>query len=403
MDRIERANTLKELTQIRNELTQFRVLDPACGSGNFLYLSFRELVRVEMMLLAKARAQFNRRDVERELKIDNANQPKQFFGIDRDMFGVELAKVTLMLAKKLAIDEALEMREAEQFEMLDSLGPKPFPLTTWTLTSLATTRYSLSGLRRTPSSAIHRFSPRTRCKQNSGAPILQDCMARTQSARFGGLLCLLVPTGSRPPRRWSPCSLGWTNTIRQNYSREGSLDYIVSHGGTITEAVSSQVWSGDAVVHVSIVNWIKGPQEGKKRLFIQDGGLKTGTWRVAELDRINTALSFDEDITQAKSLRANAQSGACFQGQTHGHEAFILSPEEAKEIISEKPRCTEIIFPYLIADDLLGTISPSRVDSSLTSAATTWSRPADTGRVRTDKEERPTRSPIGGRQRSVRE
>ena len=29
-----------------------------------------------------------------------------------------------------------------------------------------------------------------------------------------------------------------TNTIRQNESREGGLDYIVDHGGTITEAVS---------------------------------------------------------------------------------------------------------------------------------------------------------------------
>ena len=30
-----------------------------------------------------------------------------------------------------------------------------------------------------------------------------------------------------------------TNTIRQNYSREASLDYIVQNEGTITEAMSS--------------------------------------------------------------------------------------------------------------------------------------------------------------------
>jgi type II restriction/modification system DNA methylase subunit YeeA len=48
------------------------------------------------------------------------------------------------------------------------------------------------------------------------------------------------------------------NTNRQNFSREGGLDYIVAHGGTNTEAVSTQVWSGDAVVHVSSVNWKKG-------------------------------------------------------------------------------------------------------------------------------------------------
>ena len=61
-----------------------------------------------------------------------------------------------------------------------------------------------------------------------------------------------------------------TNTIRQNYSREGGLDYIVQNGGAITDAVSTQVWPGEAVVHVSIVNWVKGPAEGKK-LFTQLG------------------------------------------------------------------------------------------------------------------------------------
>src|SRR5207244_1517716 len=55
-----------------------------------------------------------------------------------------------------------------------------------------------------------------------------------------------------------------TNTIRQNETREGSLDYVLANGGTITEAVSTQVWSGEAAVHVSIVNWIKGEYAGPK-------------------------------------------------------------------------------------------------------------------------------------------
>jgi type II restriction/modification system DNA methylase subunit YeeA len=36
-ERIEAAKTLKELRQLLGKLRQFRVLDPACGSGNFLY------------------------------------------------------------------------------------------------------------------------------------------------------------------------------------------------------------------------------------------------------------------------------------------------------------------------------------------------------------------------------
>lgn len=150
-----------------------------------------------------------------------------------------------------------------------------------------------------------------------------------------------------------------TNTIRQNYSREGGLDYIVSHGGTITEAVSTQVWSGDAVVHVSIVNWLKGEQAGKKKLFTQLGDAEDSPWSVAEVDVIGPALSSGFDVTQAVRLRANIESGACYQGQTHGHEGFILSVADAREMKRDKAS-SPAIHPYMTGDDLLTSGRPAR-------------------------------------------
>jgi len=35
------------LGQLEEELLRFRVLDPACGCGNFLYIAYRELRRLE--------------------------------------------------------------------------------------------------------------------------------------------------------------------------------------------------------------------------------------------------------------------------------------------------------------------------------------------------------------------
>ena len=51
-----------------------------------------------------------------------------------------------------------------------------------------------------------------------------------------------------------------TNSIAQVSGRKASLDYIVSKGGIIHDAISTQTWSGDAAVHVSIVNWTKEEQ-----------------------------------------------------------------------------------------------------------------------------------------------
>jgi hypothetical protein len=149
-----------------------------------------------------------------------------------------------------------------------------------------------------------------------------------------------------------------TNTIRQNYSREGGLDYIVQNGGVITDAVSTQVWSGDAAVHVSIVNWTKGEYSREKTLMLQKGDNISSPWESHSLPFINSALSVGTDVTGAVRLRANIESGACYQGQTHGHEGFLLQPNEARDLLRADASNREVIFPYLIADDLLGNKPP---------------------------------------------
>ena len=149
-----------------------------------------------------------------------------------------------------------------------------------------------------------------------------------------------------------------TNTIRQNYSREGGLDHIVDSGGTITEAVSSQAWSGDAAVHVSIVNWVKGDQTGLKKLFRQEGNNPNSPWQVDEVERIGAALSGRFDVTKAAELKVNIDSDTCDQGQTPGHKGFLLSPEEALGMVSKNVRNKEVIKPYLIGDDILSEKPP---------------------------------------------
>ena len=57
-ERIAQVSTLKELRDLADALLSFRILDPACGSGNFLYIAYRELVNVEMEILAKIHENF---------------------------------------------------------------------------------------------------------------------------------------------------------------------------------------------------------------------------------------------------------------------------------------------------------------------------------------------------------
>jgi type II restriction/modification system DNA methylase subunit YeeA len=44
-ERIDQANTIGQLEALQLELQTYRVLDPACGSGNFLYIAYQNSSR----------------------------------------------------------------------------------------------------------------------------------------------------------------------------------------------------------------------------------------------------------------------------------------------------------------------------------------------------------------------
>ena len=109
-ERIAAAKNVAELLELLRQLRAFRVLDPACGSGNFLFVAYRALRELEQNLLVKLFAQ-DKRQFE---KVGTASgiSPKQFFGLDVNDNAVETAKVTLMLARRLAARSAHEFWDA---------------------------------------------------------------------------------------------------------------------------------------------------------------------------------------------------------------------------------------------------------------------------------------------------
>ncbi len=356
-ERIEAASTLKELLALRQELNQFKILDPACGSGNFLYVAYRELKRLETQLLAKIHENFSERTAT-QIGTLSLISTKQFYGIDIKPFAVELAKVTLMLAKKLALDEENKLLDIAQMSLPLELD-RALPLDNLDQNiicddALFSNWESVDAIIGNPP-----YQSKNKIQKAFGAAYVRKVRSKYEQVPGRADYCVYWFRRTHDELKLNGrAGLVGTNTIRQNYSREGGLDYIIANDGTITEAVSTQVWSGDAVVHVSIVNWIKGEQVGKKKLYTQVGDSKDSPWEIAELDRINSALSVKIDVAQAKILTVNINSQACYQGQTHGHDGFLLSPDEAKTMIHSSKSNAEVIFPYLVGDDLLSETPP---------------------------------------------
>lgn len=353
-EKIDAAKTTAELFAVRRELMNFRVLDPACGSGNFLYVAFRELSRLDLRILTRLQALIPKEFAARARPFSIIN-PKQFFGLDIDPFGVELAKVTLMIAKKLAIDEAMEALGLDQHDMHLG-GSDALPLDNLDENFRCDDALFCDW----PEVDAIVGNPPYQSKNKMQGEMDRSYINKLREAypEVDGRADYCVYWFRRTHdhlKKGQRAGLVGTNTIRQNYSREAGLDYVVQQEGTITEAVSSMIWPGEAVVHVSIVNWIKEEEApAKRRLYIQEGNDKSTGWRHEDFDVIGPSLSFEFDVSRARRIEANAARGGCYQGQTHGHKGFLVPPNDAKLRLADHPEYSRVLFPFLIADDMIG-------------------------------------------------
>ncbi len=351
-ERIEAAGKDRaRLVSALEDLRRFRVLDPACGSGNFLFVAYREMKRLERDLLVRLQR------AKAKVELASAVSIQQFHGIDNQPFAVELAKVTLMLAKELEIREADRLGQSEGLFFQE----KPLPLdnldanilcadalfTEWPQADAIIGNPPYLGSRYLAKEHGYDYARRIHARFPDVPKMADFCTYWFRLAHDA-----LPPNGR--------AGLVGTNTIRQNESREASLDYVVQHGGTITEAVSTEVWSGEAAVHVSIVNWIKGENFSPKKLHTQLGDNDDSPWKIEELPQITPSLSNDLDVSTALPLAANYKPKAVYVGQYPFNEGFLLTPDEAAAMVHAEPKSRDVLFPYMIGRDLVEEGKPTR-------------------------------------------
>jgi hypothetical protein len=341
-DRIDAAETLEDLGQIEQEMLAFQVLDPACGSGNFLYVAYRELRRLEKHL-HEARVLRSREAGRREAMRLAFISTKQFHGIDLRPFAIEVAKVTLMLARKLAADELGDDGNYLPLDDLDDNFQTANAVTAeWPAFDACIGNPPYLGAKRLLEEK----------------PAEEIAELQTTYPEIGGLADYVV-YWFRKAHDLMPESgragLVGTSNIRSGDSRRHSLDYVVDNGGVIQEAVSSMPWSGDATVEVSVVNWSKTAGDDPKTLWLSRGTTKI------ELPEITGSLSPNTDLRAAEKLGVNRRPKVCFQGQTPQHTpGFVLTPGRASEMIAADAQAAQVIHPYLIGEELNGTGKPAR-------------------------------------------
>lgn len=333
--RIDNISTHREAVAAQTDLANYVVLDPACGSGNFLYVAYQELRRIEQRL----------REREQELRREagmSDQQAMSFFpltnirGIELNGYAVSVARVTLWMGHKIAVD-TLGLDEAT------------LPLA------------DLSGIHQADALRV----PWPQCDVIVGNPpfhgdrnlrgLLGDAYLDWLTQEFGvGIkdYCVYwfrkahdhLQAGQR-------AGLVGTNSVSQNRARGASLNYIVETGGVIVDAVSTQDWPGEANVDVSIVNWVKEPEPPPTHLML-DG---------QDVEGIDTALRAST-IPNADVPGLPANAGIAFQGFLPGAQ-FDITLERGQGLLADGGASYEdVVKPYLDGRDITRTSDqrPSR-------------------------------------------
>lgn len=373
---------LKRLRSFHAELRDIRVLDPACGSGNFLYMALAALKRIELELI---------REVESitgnpELQIEEVD-PSQFYGIEIKPWAREISELTLWIGfhqwwrqtHGYAQPPEPVLKDTGTLECRDAV-------LAWDETREDPTRSRPDPTPAVPSPVTGELVPDPKAKLKYmehvnarpadwpkadfivGNPPYMG-RGRQRDAFGDGYVDALRNTYSSVPDNADYVMYWWyraaeevasgrtrraglitTNTIRQKHNR-AIVESAEKAGVHVVWAIADHPWvddAGSAAVRVSMTV-ISSDARGATLVEVDDHAAVTGSHHVA---RLNADLTAHADVARAASEPLLSNEGLSSQGFILVGGGFVLDPGEAGRFSDDDPQRAGIIKRYVTGRDL---------------------------------------------------
>ncbi|MCX5460426.1 Eco57I restriction-modification methylase domain-containing protein [Streptomyces sp. FT1] len=133
-----------------------------------------------------------------------------------------------------------------------------------------------------------------------------------------------------------------TNTLAQGDTREVGLDQLLDDGIEVRRAVKSARWPSRSAALEYCAVWTTKPGLGAEATRVLDGVAVRG---------ITSSLDPRSRVS-GRPYRLVANKGQSFQGSNVLGKGFIVTPEQAHDLIQRDPRNKDVLFPYLNGEDL---------------------------------------------------
>lgn len=263
------VNEVTKLKGLRQELASIRVMDPACGCGNFLVVAYRELRRLELDILVRLQELGDKSALPSLFfqESDLAVQLNHMVGIEIEEWPARIAQTAMVLAQHQA-----------NMELESALGKAPsiLPLQSNVLIHLGNSlRLDWQEIL-TPSSEVLIIGNPPFVGQKEKTASQREDLKHAWGELYDGYLDFVTGWYKKasdyfsnvPRARFAFVS---TNSITQGQPVASLFEPLFKNGWEISFAHKTFSWSseapGAANVHCVIIGLGKAEKVGSKRLF----------------------------------------------------------------------------------------------------------------------------------------
>lgn len=352
-ERLAAADSTTKLTSLRARLGELRFLDPACGCGNFLVISYRELRRLELAVLRRMRELSGSHQLTLDVTLDLAVSLDQFYGIEIEQWPAQIAEVAMFL-----VDQQENIALAKEF----GEAPDRLPITT-AATIVVANALDVNWQDVLPASAdVIILGNPPFVGRSVRSPEQAAEMKRVWGKTYNVNLDYVTSWYALALRYFGDAAGRWafvsTNSVCQGEPVARLWRPILAAGWRARFAHRSFRWDseapGRAAVHVSIVGFDRAKTSPRPVLWrYPEGGI--GTPQRDEVTRINPYLVDGPNVlVDSRRTPLNPQMPPALFGSmpNDGGHLLINTPAEHQQVMAD-PIAAKYVRPIVGADELL--------------------------------------------------